>query len=55
MMCLDRESGKVLWSNDAIQGKPRLGTHRDNTYASETPVTDGSKIVAYFGALVYSY
>jgi outer membrane protein assembly factor BamB len=50
-LCLDGESGKVLWSKDAIQGKPRLGTHRDNTYASETPVTDGSKIVAYFGMM----
>ena len=48
VLCLDGESGKVLWSKDAIQGKPRLGTHRDNTYASETPVTDGSKIVRLF-------
>jgi outer membrane protein assembly factor BamB len=56
VLCLDGESGKVLWSNDAIQGKPRLGTHRDNTYASETPVTDGSKIVAYFGMMgVFCY
>lgn len=56
VLCLDAASGKVLWSQDAIQGKPRLGTHRDNTYASETPVTDGSKIVAYFGMMgVFCY
>jgi outer membrane protein assembly factor BamB len=56
VLCLDGESGKVLWSKDAIHGKPRLGTHRDNTYASETPATDGTKIVAYFGMMgVFCY
>lgn len=49
VICLDAESGKTLWSKEAIKSKPRLGTHRDNTYASETPVTDGKHIVAYFG------
>jgi outer membrane protein assembly factor BamB len=56
VLCLDGESGTVLWSKVAIQGKPRLGTHRDNTYATETPVTDGTKIVAYFGMMgVFCY
>jgi len=56
ILCLDAESGKVLWSTAAIHGKPRLGTHRDNTYASETPATDGTKIVAYFGMMgVFCY
>jgi outer membrane protein assembly factor BamB len=56
VLCLDAKSGKVLWSQDAIHGKPRLGTHRDNTYASETPATDGTKIVAYFGMMgVFCY
>jgi outer membrane protein assembly factor BamB len=56
VICLDAESGKTLWSKDAIKGKPRLGTHRDNTYATETPVTDGKKIVAYFGMMgVFCY
>ncbi len=56
VLCLDAMSGKVLWSKEAIKSKPRLGTHRDNTYASETPVTDGTKIVAYFGMMgVFCY
>ncbi len=56
LICLDATSGKVLWSKDAIKSKPRLGTHRDNTYASETPVTDGTSIVAYFGMMgVFCY
>jgi len=51
VICLDAASGKQLWSNNAIKSKPRLGTHRDNTYASETPVTDGKHLVAYFGMM----
>ena len=56
VICLDASSGHQLWEKEAIHGKPRLGTHRDNTYASETPATDGQHIVAYFGMMgVYCY
>ncbi len=56
VICLDAASGKTVWSTDAISSKPRLGTHRDNTYATETPVTDGSRIVVYFGMMgVFCY
>ena len=41
VLCLDSKTGKVLWTKTALEGKPRLETHRDNTYASETPVSDG--------------
>ena len=56
VLCLDSESGNVLWTKETLQGKPRLGTHRDNTYASETPATDGTRIVVYFGMMgVFCY
>jgi hypothetical protein len=47
--CLDRASGKVLWKQVALESKPRISTHGSNTYASETPVTDGERVYAYFG------
>jgi outer membrane protein assembly factor BamB len=47
--CFDLKSGKPLWQSVAKKEKPRIPTHPDNTYASETPVTDGERIVAYFG------
>ena len=47
--CLDRVTGKTLWSKLAVERKPAIATHSSNTYASETPVTDGERIYAYFG------
>lgn len=47
--CLDLVSGKTLWTRVAASGEPRISTHQGNTYASETPVTDGRRVYAYFG------
>ncbi len=49
VLCYEAESGNLLWKRVAAEGKPRLGTHRDNTYASETPATDGVHLLVYFG------
>lgn len=56
VLCLDRASGKELWKQTALERKPTIPTHRTNTYASETPVTDGQRVYAYFGMCgVYCY
>jgi outer membrane protein assembly factor BamB len=47
--CLDRATGKVLWKQLALEGKPQIPKQGANTYASETPVTDGERVYAYFG------
>ena len=49
LYALDAESGEVLWEREAHRGKPFGGRHRKNTYASETPTTDGERVYAYFG------
>ena len=49
VLCLDRNSGKLLWKEEARQGKPRIAIQANNTYATETPVTDGKRVYAYFG------
>jgi outer membrane protein assembly factor BamB len=46
---LDAASGKVKWEREAHKGAPFGGRHRKNTYASETPTTDGERLYAYFG------
>jgi outer membrane protein assembly factor BamB len=47
--CLDQASGKVLWKELALERKPTHAIHSTNTYATETPVTDGERIYVYFG------
>jgi len=49
VVCLDLKDGKVVWSEVAADQKPTIPTHSTNTYASETPVSDGERIYAYFG------
>jgi outer membrane protein assembly factor BamB len=56
LLCLDRNSGKVLWERTAAERKPTQPIHVTNTYASETPATDGERVFAYFGTVgVFCY
>jgi outer membrane protein assembly factor BamB len=49
---LEASTGKIAWEREAHKGKPAGGRHRKNTYASETPMTDGERIYASFGGNV---
>ena len=46
---IDFESGEVVWKTEVNAESPRFDRHLKNTYASETPVTDGERVYAYFG------
>ena len=48
---VDIKSGKVGWATDVHRGVPKAPRHRKNTYASETPTTDGEHVYAHFGDL----
>lgn len=48
VMCLARDSGKVVWSDLAWTGEPEP-THKMNMFASATCATDGERLVAFFG------
>jgi outer membrane protein assembly factor BamB len=48
LYCYDLESGKQLWARQIYHGNPRGGRHVKNSFASETPVTDGERVYAYF-------
>ena len=48
LYCYDLESGKRLWERQIYHGRPRGGRHVKNSFASETPVTDGERVYAYF-------
>ena len=47
----DWPTGKKLWEKEVHAGSPSTSVHLKNTYASETPVTDGERVYAYFGNL----
>jgi outer membrane protein assembly factor BamB len=49
VVCLDLKSGDVQWDKVVHEGKPLRPRHIKNSYASETPVTDGENIYALFG------
>ncbi len=48
LYCYDLESGRRLWERRIYHGSPRAGRHVKNSFASETPVTDGDRVYAYF-------
>ena len=51
VMCLDRETGKVLWQKTPRSVKPHEGYHfRYGSFASNSPVTDGKRLYAFFGS-----
>ena len=45
----DVKTGRPRWAREAHRGLPIGGRHRKNTYASETPATDGERVYALFG------
>lgn len=47
--CVDWNTGHVRWEREVHKGVPPGPRHLKNTYASETPVTDGERLYAYFG------
>jgi outer membrane protein assembly factor BamB len=49
VVCLDSESGKVLWEQTAFEGTPYDNRHRKSSYAASTPATDGKLVYAFFG------
>ena len=45
---IDFATGKIVWEREAHRGLPPQ-RHLKNTYASETPVTDGERVYVAFG------
>jgi len=49
VVCLNLDTGRVVWEKTVHSGIPKGSIHIKNSYASETPITDGEHIYAYFG------
>ena len=48
---IDFETGAVRWVRELHRAVPTESRHLKNSYASETPVTDGERLFVYFGAI----
>lgn len=51
VMCLDLETGALRWERQVHEGQPQSSMHIKNSFASETAVTDGERVVFCFGNL----
>ena len=47
----DVATGRIRWERETYKGPPGGGRHRKNTFASETPATDGERVYVLFGNL----
>lgn len=50
LLCLERDSGKIVWDRLGHEAVPRQERHTKATHANSTPATDGQSIVAIFGS-----
>ncbi len=50
LIAIDRKTGDILWQKTLRKSAPHEGTHGDATFASNSPVTDGEHVYAYFGS-----
>jgi outer membrane protein assembly factor BamB len=49
VLCLDRITGKILWTKTAFEGVPKIKRHLKGSQANCTAATDGKRVVACFG------
>jgi outer membrane protein assembly factor BamB len=47
---VDFATGKIRWQRELARGVPKVQRHIKNSFASETPVTDGTRVYVYFGS-----
>jgi outer membrane protein assembly factor BamB len=50
VLAIDKHSGKILWERTAQEGTPKTRRHTKATHANSTPVTDGKRLVTWFGS-----
>ena len=50
VISVDRNSGKILWDKTVAEALPHEGGHESGSLASGSPVTDGERVIAFFGS-----
>lgn len=47
----DVRTGRIRWEREVHEGPAQIRRHVRNSYATETPVTDGERVYVYFGSV----
>lgn len=50
VLALDRKTGETLWTTTVKEARPHEAGHNDASQVSNSPITDGENIFAYFGS-----
>lgn len=50
LICVDVETGKIIWERTVYEGRVYDDRQKTNSFASSTPATDGRYVYAYFGS-----
>ena len=50
VLAIDRKDGHVVWQKTVREERPSAGTHATGTWASNSPITDGTHLFVYFGS-----
>jgi outer membrane protein assembly factor BamB len=48
---VDFNTGKIRWQQELLRAIPKVQRHIKNSFASETPVTDGERVYVLFGSV----
>lgn len=49
--CVSLEDGSTKWKKEVVSRKPPYKIHPSNSYATESPVTDGERLYVYYAAV----
>lgn len=50
VLAINRENGEIIWQKSVTKEAPEDGTHNTGSWASNSAVTDGDYLFAYFGS-----
>ncbi len=50
ILCINKNTGKILWNKQAYKGVPKTKRHTKASHADPTPATNGKYVVAFFGS-----
>jgi len=50
VLAVDRSKGTILWAKTVQDEQPHEGAHVTGSWASASPITDGTRVFAFFGS-----